>query len=378
MTPVEFRYVKEVACIVGARPNFMKMAPVMAAFASQPSLQPRLIHTGQHYDHEMNAVFFQQLGLPEPDLNLEVGSGSQTQQTAKIMIGLEEAFTQRRPDLLLVVGDVNSTLAAALVAAKLRIPMGHVEAGLRSGDRAMPEEINRLVTDRLSDLLFTTERQAAEQLKAEGVRSESIHFVGNVMIDCLMANLDKAAPIADTLIQRGFDRATVETVSERYALVTLHRPSNVDDADQLASLLKALSELAKDVPVVFAVHPRTQARIKADGLGELLAGITAVSPLSYFEMAGAMRGAELVITDSGGVQEETTVLGTPCITVRDSTERPITIAEGTNTLVGVSAHAMLKAARTALRGERKPARAPELWDGRASERIVSVLADFLA
>lgn len=369
-----------IACIVGARPNFMKMAPIMAALGARPIFDPRLIHTGQHYDYEMDAVFFQQLGLPQPDVNLEVGSGTQTEQTARIMLGLEQAFLDRRPDLVLVVGDVNSTLAAALVGSKLGIPIAHVEAGLRSNDRTMPEELNRLVTDRLSDLLFTTEREAGTQLEREGVAPQAIHFVGNVMIDCLLANLDRAVPMDQALIHRGVDAERAGLVGRRYALVTLHRPSNVDNPEQLAALLRALGELSQEVHIVFAMHPRTRARIGAAGLEPLLAipGICAVSPLSYFEMAGAMQGAALAITDSGGVQEETTALGVPCLTVRDNTERPITLSEGTNILVGSSAEAMLAAARQSLSQDRPAGRIPELWDGHAAERIAAVLEDYLA
>lgn len=369
-----------VDCIVGARPNFMKMAPILAAFARHGGFAPRLIHTGQHYDVEMNAVFFQQLGLPEPDLNLEVGSGTQTVQTARIMIGLEEAFRAEPPHLVLLVGDVNSTVAAALVAAKLRIPVAHVEAGLRSFDLDMPEEINRLVTDRLSDLLLTTERSAEAQLLSEGVPSEAIHFVGNVMIDTLLGNLHKAVPITETLAVRGFDGDHAAQVAQRYALVTLHRPSNVDEPEQLSGLLSVLSDLSARMPVIFTLHPRTRARIEAAGLGNLIErpGFHTVPPLSYFEMLGASRGAAVVVTDSGGLQEETTALGVPCLTVRNNTERPITIDEGTNTLVGASPEALAAALEVLFAGEVKRGRVPELWDGRAAERIAGVIESYFA
>lgn len=356
------------------------MAPIMAALESKPALSARLIHTGQHYDYEMDAVFFEQLGLPAPDRNLEVGSASQTQQTARIMEGLEHAFGEKRTDAVLVVGDVNSTLAAALVAAKMQIPLAHVEAGLRSGDRTMPEEINRLVTDRLSNLLFTTERKAGEQLRSEGVAESAIHFVGNVMIDCLLNCLDRAIPLERSLLERGFEFAAAKSVSKRYALVTLHRPSNVDDLGQLRGLLEALGTLSKQLPVVFTIHPRTKARIESADAAHLLdqPGIFAVSPLSYFEMLGAMRDAAVVVTDSGGIQEETTALAVPCLTVRENTERPITISEGTNRLVGLSPEALLNAAWEILAGEAKTGQIPELWDGQTARRIASVLDNVLA
>jgi len=367
-----------VACIVGARPNFMKMAPILKAFREHGGFTARLIHTGQHYDVEMNAVFFEQLGLPEPDLNLEIGSGSQTVQTARIMIGLEEAFDADRPDLLLLVGDVNSTVAAALVGAKMRIPVAHVEAGLRSFDMDMPEEINRLVTDRLSDILLTTERTAGLQLEREGILPEAIHFVGNVMIDTQLANLDKAIPVAATVARHAPEKA--DCLSEGYALVTLHRPSNVDEPRQLVGLLEVLGELAERIPVIFTLHPRTKARIEAIGQIALLKkpGIVTMPPLSYFEMQGAIRTATLVVTDSGGLQEETTALGVPCLTVRNNTERPITITEGTNTLVGSSPDALRTEIKRLACGESKRGRIPELWDGKAAERIAAVIAEFIA
>lgn len=366
-----------VACIVGARPNFMKMAPILKAFREHGGFTAPLIHTGQHYDVEMNAVFFEQLGLPEPDLNLEIGSGSQTVQTARIMMGLEEAFEANRPDLLLVVGDVNSTVAAALVGAKMRIPVAHVEAGLRSFDMDMPEEINRLVTDRLSDLLLTTERAAGLQLEREGILPEAIHFVGNVMIDTQLANLDKAIPVAETVARHAPEKA--DCMSERYALVTLHRPSNVDEPRQLVGLLEVLGELAERMPVIFTLHPRTKARIETNGQTALLKkpGIVAVPPLSYFEMQGAIRTATVVVTDSGGLQEETTALGVPCLTVRNNTERPITITDGTNTLVGSSPDALRAEIKRLACGESKRGRIPELWDGKAAERIAAVIAQFI-
>ncbi|RBI69009.1 UDP-N-acetylglucosamine 2-epimerase (non-hydrolyzing) [Roseovarius sp. TE539] len=368
-----------VTCIVGARPNFMKMAPILAAFEVHGDFDARLIHTGQHYDVEMNAVFFQQLGLPEPDLNLGVGSGTQTTQTAQVMIGLENEFLANSPDLVLVVGDVNSTVAAALVAAKMRIPVAHVEAGLRSFDRDMPEEINRLVTDRISDLLLTTERAAGEQLEREGISSEAIHFVGNVMIDSLLSNLKQAVPIAETLSKRGFDQDIVHSISTEYALVTLHRPTNVDNSSQLSGLLDVLSDFAKRMPIVFTLHPRTRARIDAASLNDKIngPGFHVVPPLDYFAMLGATKGASLVVTDSGGLQEETTALGIPCLTVRENTERPITIKDGTNTLVGASPDLLAQALGSVSKDKTKHSRTPELWDGHAAQRIATVIYSYI-
>lgn len=369
-----------VACIVGARPNFMKMAPILRAFEARGEFVPRLIHTGQHYDVEMNGVFFDQLGLPHPDLNLEIGSGSHTVQTARIMIELEKAFEAERPDLLLVVGDVNSTVSAALVGAKMRIPVAHVEAGLRSFDMDMPEEINRLVTDRLSDLLLTTERTACAQLEKEGVASSAIHFVGNVMIDTLRANLDRAVPVRDLALSRGASDAFAAKLDDGYALVTLHRPSNVDDPAKLAALIDVLNDLAERLPVLFTLHPRTKLQIDRHNLSDRLShqSFIALAPLSYFEMLGAMRTATVVITDSGGLQEETTAIGVPCLTVRDNTERPITISEGTNVLVGASPENLQREIVRLLEGETKRGRIPELWDGEAAPRIVKVIASYFA
>ncbi len=368
----------KVCCIVGARPNFMKMAPILRAFEQHGGFTSRLVHTGQHYDVDMNSVFFEQLGLPSPDLNLEIGSGTQTVQTAQIMMGLENAFEADRPDLLLVVGDVNSTVAAALVGAKMRIPIAHVEAGLRSFDLDMPEEINRLVTDRLSDLLLTTERSAGPQLEREGVASSAIHFVGNVMIDTLRANLDKAVPVRDMALSRGVGDALAAKIADGYALATLHRPSNVNDPAQLAALLDVLNDLADRLPVLFTLHPRTKAQIEKNGLSGKLShpSFEALEPLSYFEMLGAMRDATVVITDSGGLQEETTALGVPCLTVRDNTERPITISEGTNILVGASPKNLQQEIARLLGGESKRGQIPELWDGNAAPRIVAVIASY--
>ena len=370
-----------VDCIVGARPNFVKIAPVLRALEADGRFSARLIHTGQHYDVEMNSVFFEELAIPSPDINLEVGSGSNTEQTAKIMLGLEPVFSGDRPDMLVVVGDVNSTVAAAMVASKLLIPICHIEAGLRSGDRTMPEEINRLVTDRLSDLLLTTERSAEQNLTREGVEPHQIHFVGNVMIDTLHACLPRAVAPAETLAQFAEGNASiVEQAAQGYGFVTMHRPSNVDDPETLKGLLSAIADVSQRLPIVFAMHPRTKDRVVSAGLQPQLdeSNILVTPPLSYLRALGLLKGAKLVITDSGGLQEETTALGVPCLTVRDNTERPITIDEGTNTLVGASPDAVRTVAADVLETGGKGGRVPEYWDGQAAVRSASVLADFLA
>ncbi len=367
-------------CIVGARPNFVKIAPILRALKADGSFEPRLIHTGQHYDVAMNAVFFDELAIPEPDINLEAGSGSNTGQTARIMLGLEKVLAEKRPGMIVIVGDVNSTLAASLVAAKLLIPLAHVEAGLRSNDRKMPEEINRLVTDRLSDLLLTTERDAAQNLLREGAAPDQIHFVGNVMIDTLHACLGRAVPSHVTLSENGAGAEFIAASAKAgFGFVTLHRPSNVDDPATLAGLLHALADISRDLPLVFAMHPRTKAIVASHGLQQTLpAGQMLVTPpLSYLRSLGLMREAKLVITDSGGMQEETTALGVPCFTVRENTERPITIAEGTNTLIGTAPDAIRRHVWEALATGGKRGRIPEFWDGKASERIAAHLRLFL-
>lgn len=370
----------KIDCIVGARPNFVKIAPIMRALARREGLMARLIHTGQHYDFVMNAVFFQELGIPAPDINLEIGSGSGTEQTARIMLALEPVFEAARPDLLMVVGDVNSTVAATLVAAKLGIPVAHVEAGLRSFDRSMPEEINRLVTDRLSDLLFATEKAALENLARENVPLEQVALVGNVMIDSLFACLERAAPPQETFGEIGASPAFLNAAAEKgFGFVTLHRPSNVDDPETLGAMLKALAGISADLPLVFPIHPRTRAVIAKSGLGGLIATdhIVTAPPLSYLRAIGLMRAARLVITDSGGVQEETTALGVPCLTARENTERPITIEEGTNTLIGADPAALTQAVRDILANGGKAGRVPPLWDGKAAERIAEAAHAFL-
>jgi len=361
----------QVLCVVGARPNFMKIAPIMRAFASEASaLNARLLHTGQHYDEAMKHAFFEQLHIPEPDIDLEVGSGSHAQQTAEIMKRFEPVLDDNPPAAVLVVGDVNSTIACALVAVKKGIPVIHVEAGLRSGDREMPEEINRILTDQLSELLFTTERSAEANLTREGVAAEKVHFTGNVMIDTLMYNLEHAVPASTTLSSLGVDAGP-----DNYGLLTLHRPSNVDDPQVLRRLLGVLAQISEDTPLLFPIHPRTQARINEAGLETLLENsrIHTLPPAGYLEMLGLMREAKVVLTDSGGIQEETTALGVPCITLRENTERPITVSEGTNTIVGTDVEKIRACYDDIVATGGKGGRAPELWDGRAAERIVDIL-----
>jgi len=360
--------VKEILCVVGARPNFMKMAPILSGLAAYPALRPFLVHTGQHYDAEMSRVFFEELGLPAPDRDLEVGSDSHARQTARIMTAFEPLVEERAPKLVVVVGDVNSTLACSLVAVKLGVPVAHVEAGLRSRDRTMPEEINRLVTDAVSDLLFATSADAVDNLRAEGVAAEKIHLVGNPMIDTLKRHLE-AARARGTL-----DRFTLAPRS--YALVTLHRPSNVDQVDSLRRVFDALGDLSERIPVLFPVHPRTRERMDRAGIVPR-PGLRLTEPLGYLDFLCLMDQARFLVTDSGGIQEETTALGVPCLTLRPNTERPITITEGTNQLLGDDPAAILPAAKPLIEGKFPKARCPKLWDGRAGIRIASVLARHL-
>jgi UDP-N-acetylglucosamine 2-epimerase (non-hydrolysing) len=350
---------KTVLHIVGARPNFMKVAPIWRAVASRGALAQRLIHTGQHYDVKMSDVFFADLGMPAPDLHLGVGSGSHAEQTGKVMVALEKAFAEKRPDLVSVVGDVNSTLAAAVVAAKMLIPLAHVEAGLRSFDRTMPEEINRMVTDRLADLLLTPSADADDNLVHEGVAPERIHRVGNVMIDSLLAALPKAEALP-TLKDMGL-------APRGYSVCTLHRPSNVDDPRKLHALVDALGKIARVAPVVFPVHPRTRKTMPPAP-----SGLRLVEPMGYLEFLALTSQASLVLTDSGGLQEESTALGVPCLTIRENTERPITVTVGTNLVVGTDPDRIVAEALKALDGKGKIGRIPELWDGHAAERIAAV------
>lgn len=353
-----------VLALVGARPNFMKIAPLLRELRARQRFQPTLVHTGQHYDASMSADFFRDLGIPEPDVNLAVGSGSHATQTAQVLVGVEQLLIEQRPEALLLVGDVNSTVAASLAAAKLLIPIAHVEAGLRSGDRSMPEEINRLVTDTLATWCFTTEPAGDANLRREGIPEDKIHQVGNVMIDTLRANQAHADEL-DTLDRLGLE-------SGGYALLTLHRPSNVDDRTTLTGLFEALEEIHREIPVVFPVHPRTSAAIR-DLLGGKEPALRLLEPQGYLDFLRLMSQAKFVLTDSGGIQEETTALGVPCLTMRDNTERPITIEEGTNILVGSRADAVRNAARRILDGEAKTGRVPDLWDGRAAVRIADIL-----
>lgn len=348
--------------VVGARPNFIKAAPVLRELGRM-GLAVRLVHTGQHYDREMSDVFFDGLQMPKPDVYLGVGSGSHAEQTAAVIVGLERELLSHRPDMLIVVGDVNSTMASALAAAKLGVPVAHVEAGLRSFDRSMPEEINRIVTDSVSELLLTSEESANRNLAREGHPPEHIRFVGNVMIDSLLANLDRAAAM-DVPGRLGLAHGG-------YAVLTLHRPSNVDDAGALAEILSAVAEISKELPVVFPAHPRTSKRL---GGCELPSGMRVLPPLGYLEFLSLMRGARLVFTDSGGIQEETTVLGIPCLTLRENTERPVTVELGTNTLVGRDRARILAASRAALDGKTKKGTIPPLWDGRTAQRIAEEIA----
>lgn len=358
--------------VVGARPNLMKMAPIVAALARYPgSFKQLLVHTGQHYDERMSGLFLDDLGLPRPDVNLEVGSSSHAKQTGRVMAAFEDICLSERPDLVIVVGDVNSTVACAITAKKMGIQVAHVEAGLRSRDMSMPEEINRLCTDVICDYLFTTDRFASENLRQEGIAQERIHFVGNVMIDTL-AKHRAAAERLDLMHRIGLDKGG-------FATLTLHRPSNVDDPNVLFGILEALREIASELPVVFPIHPRTRKMIEQFGFSSFLTtgdraqGIWATEPLGYLEFLHLNMNARMVLTDSGGLQEETTVLGVPCVTLRFNTERPITCVEGTNQVVGNQSEGILEAVRQVLGGKVFPRRPPEKWDGRAAERIVGVL-----
>ncbi len=350
--------------VVGARPNFMKVAPIAEAMARHPGFAPRLVHTGQHYDPAMSKVFFDELGLPVPDVHLGVGSASHAVQTARILIAFERLLLADRPDLVLVVGDVNSTLACALAAAKLGIPVAHVEAGLRSRNFAMPEELNRLLTDRISRYLFTPSADADENLLAEGHDPAHIHRVGNVMIDTLLRHRRAAAERSSVL-------ADLRLEPRSYAVLTLHRPETVDHPERLAAALAAVRRVAAEVPIVYPVRPRTRRQISDAGLE---AHLRLLEPLGYLDFLALMDQSLLVLTDSGGIQEETTVLGVPCLTMRAETERPITVSEGTNVVVGLDADLILAESRSILRGAGKHGRIPALWDGHAAERIVDVLA----
>ena len=359
-----------VLSVVGARPNFMKVAPIARCLQKRPGWRHILVHTGQHYDTNMSDVFFADLGIPAPDLHLGVGSGTHAEQTARVMLALESVLQRQRPDLVVVVGDVNSTLAASLVAVKLRIPVAHVEAGLRSFDRDMPEEINRMLTDAIADLLLTPSPDADLNLRREGVDPARIHFVGNVMIDSLLQALPRARAA------RACERFGVEP--RGYCLVTLHRPSNVDARGPLAALLDTLARIAAQLPVLFPMHPRTRRMLAQFGLDVAPPGVQVVDPIGYIDFLALEDGARLVLTDSGGVQEETTVLGVPCLTLRTNTERPVTVTAGTNRVVGQDPDAIWAAAADILARPMPAAAPPEKWDGRAAERIVAVFEAFVA
>ncbi|HXV76386.1 MAG TPA: UDP-N-acetylglucosamine 2-epimerase (non-hydrolyzing) [Candidatus Polarisedimenticolaceae bacterium] len=354
--------------VVGARPNFIKIAPLMSAYATHAQIRPLLVHTGQHYDAAMSELFFRQLGIPEPDINLEVGSASHAVQTAEIMRAFEPVVLEHRPDAVLVVGDVNSTIACGLVAVKLGVRLIHVEAGLRSRDRTMPEEINRMLTDAISDLLFCTEQSGVDNLLAEGVAAEKIFLVGNVMIDTLLRH--RRAAEQSTVLER------LGLVDGGYAALTLHRPSNVDDPAVLSGILDALEVVQHDMPVVFPVHPRTRNALARSPLGrraEAMGGLRLIDPLGFLDFLKLTSAARCVLTDSGGIQEETTILGVPCLTLRENTERPITAELGTNRVVGTDPARILAAYRAVIAEQTPRATAPPLWDGRAAERIVEIL-----
>jgi UDP-N-acetylglucosamine 2-epimerase (non-hydrolysing) len=354
--------------VVGARPNYMKIAPLMDALRHVPDIRQVLVNTGQHYDEAMSKGFLRELALPVPDRDLGVGSGSHAVQTAKVMIGFEEVCLAEKPDLVVVVGDVNSTMAATLVAAKLLVPVAHVEAGLRSGDRTMPEEINRLVTDRLADLLLTPSPDADEHLKAEGVPPEKIVLVGNIMIDTLMRHL----PIA-TLDRL---RPRLDLQPRAYAVLTLHRPSNVDRPDTFKGILEAVHEIARELPIVFPVHPRTRERVREFGLERYFEGVTLTEPLGYVDFLSLSSNARLVLSDSGGLQEESTALGIPCLTLRENTERPVTVTHGTNRVVGMNPANILAGYRAAM-SDTNLDRRPPLWDGHTAPRVANVLQKYL-
>ena len=357
-----------ILAVAGCRPNFVKLAPLFAEMRRRPSIKPLLLHTGQHYDTELSGVFFRDLGLPRPDVFLQVGSGSHAIQTARAMEGIENALQEHSPDLVLVVGDVNSTVAAALTAVKLGIPVAHVEAGLRSYDREMPEEINRVATDSVSDLLFATERKAVTNLIWEGVPADKVHFVGNVMVDALLSNLDRIA--SSDLLDR------LALVPKGYAALTLHRPDNVGDAEAAADILMALERIQRRISIVFPVHPRTRGELHALGIWDRLAALPNVlltDPLGYLDFLKLVKESAFVLTDSGGVQEESTVLRVPCLTLRESTERPATVLEGSNRIVGRDPDAIVEAASEAIDGKWTFGGIPEKWDGMAAARIVHVL-----
>ena len=366
---------KRIACIVGARPNFMKIAPILKGMEQYPELQPVLIHTGQHYDSNLSDIFFEELGIARPDISLGIGSGTHAQQTADVMVATEKVLMEARErdqpfHRMVVVGDVNSTAAAAIAAVKLKIPVAHVEAGLRSFDRNMPEEINRLLTDSISDMLLVSEPSGMENLQREGHPAKHMHLVGNVMIDTLLTQVARAKQqtILDDLGLR----------PEGYGVITLHRPSNVDDAGTLRSLVEVLIEVAAELPMVFPIHPRTQARLEDSGLWQSLQsapGMHCQGPLGYLDFLCLTSQAKVIVTDSGGLQEESTALRVPCLTLRSNTERPVTVSQGSSTLIGNDADELKRYLRDVIEGRYKSGVCPDLWDGQAASRIAEILAN---
>jgi len=358
--------------VVGARPNFMKIAPLMAQYTKYNQIEPFLVHTGQHYDEEMSSSFFSQLEIPEPDINLEIGSASHAVQTAEIMKAFEQVVLEHKPDVVLVVGDVNSTVACGLVAVKLGVKLAHVEAGLRSFDRSMPEEINRVLTDSISDILFCTEQSGVDNLIREGIPGEKMFLVGNVMIDTLLKNKAKAET-SNILNQLNLD-------GNDFAVLTLHRPANVDDPLIFGRILDALEVIQNDMPIIFPVHPRTKKNLVSSSLGERMEiqpNLQFIDALGYLDFLKLMSSAKIVLTDSGGIQEETTILDIPCLTLRENTERPVTVEIGSNQIVGTDTSRIISAYRQAVNGGWRKPQMPPLWDGRASERIVKILLDRL-
>lgn len=362
----------KIISVAGARPNFMKIAPIMEAFKNESAIEPMLVHTGQHYDEKMSDLFFRQLGIPEPDINLGVGSASHAVQTADIMKAFEQVVLEHKPDAVLVVGDVNSTIACGMVAVKLGIKLIHVEAGLRSFDRTMPEEINRMLTDTISDMLFCTEQSGLDNLKNEGIPNERVFLVGNVMIDTLLKNkaqADKSTILDDLGVQTG-----------QYAALTLHRPANVDDPAVFSRLLDAIEVIQKDMPIIFPIHPRTRNNLGKLGLKdriEKLANLRLLDPIGYLDFLKLTSSARLVLTDSGGIQEETTILKIPCLTLRENTERPSTVEIGSNQILGTDPRKILDAYQKVVTGQARKGKIPPLWDGHAAERIAKILVEKL-
>jgi len=354
--------------IAGARPNFMKIAPIARSFDNQTRINYKIVHTGQHYDKNMSDIFFEELGIRQPDYHLGAGGGTHAQQTAKIMTGFEEICEKDRPDLVIVVGDVNSTLACSIVAKKMHIKVAHVEAGLRSFDLSMPEEINRMVTDSISDMFFVTEEQGMENLLKEGKSQESLHFVGHVMIDNLFYQLEKFKKM-DT---KRFPTTQFKQSHTQYGVVTLHRPSNVDDKESLETIFETLNIISETLPLIFPIHPRTRKNMEAFGI-KPGANIKLTEPLSYMEFLNLWKDARVTLTDSGGLQEETTALGIPCLTIRDNTERPVTVTQGTNELMGTSKEKILESFKKIMNNDWKTGQRPKFWDGNASERIINVI-----